>query len=167
MPDNIDIEMIPAASSNFTRGRAGNKIQYLVIHTMQGTLKGTAQWFANPAAKSSAHYGIGFGGEVEQYVLDNDTAWHAGNTAYNRRSIGIELEGFEERGYFPDDMINQLAVLAAYMCDAYGIPKTRSNIIGHCEVPDPNGKGIGGVNHHKDPGTKFPWEAFMSKLRVA
>lgn len=156
----------PAHRNNYSSGRKGNAINTIVVHTMQGTLKGTNGWFADAAAKASAHYGIGFGGELVQYVDDQDTAWHAGNAKYNRQSIGIELEGFMERGFFPDTMIDKLVELMAYLCDTYKIPRDRKHIIGHNEVPAPDGKGFGGAGHHADPGPKFPWDEVMAKLQV-
>lgn len=50
----------------------------IVIHTMSGTLAGTDGWFANPASAVSAHFGVGLGGEVHQYVETAMTAWANG-----------------------------------------------------------------------------------------
>src|SRR5581483_8554984 len=56
-----------------------------------------------------------------------------------------------------------LAALTAWLCDRYGIPKDRSHIIGHDEVPDPYNPGqFGGSGHHQDPGPYFDWTTFMS-----
>jgi hypothetical protein len=41
----------------------------------------------------SAHYGISVDGLVCRFVLDQDTAFHAGNADVNAVSLGIELEG--------------------------------------------------------------------------
>ena len=158
------IEQAPAAGGNYTPGRKGDKIEYIVIHVMQGTLKGTTKWFAMPEAEASAHYSIGFDGNIVQHVQDTDTAWHAGNGAYNRRSIGIELEGFIERGYFPDMMMGSLAKLILYLAKEYNVEVSRQRIIGHNEVPSPDGTKMGGAGGHTDPGPKFPWGVLMELL---
>ena len=54
------------------------------------------------------------------------------------------------------------AQLAAYLCNKYGIPRDRSHIIGHNEVPDPNKSGqYGGVGHHTDPGSYWDWTKYI------
>ena len=53
----------PAASSNYTVGREGSPVQYVVIHTMQGSYAGSISWFRNPSARVSAGIG-GFGAEA-------------------------------------------------------------------------------------------------------
>jgi N-acetylmuramoyl-L-alanine amidase len=45
---------------------------------MSGTLRGTDSWFRNPASQVSAHFGIGMGGEVHQYVDLGNVAWSNG-----------------------------------------------------------------------------------------
>ena len=63
-----------------------------VFHIMEGTLSGTDSWFHNPAANSSAHFGIGKDGTVLQWVDTNTVAWHC--SSYNAVAIGLEHEGF-------------------------------------------------------------------------
>lgn len=167
MPKKLKIEKVPAAASNYSIGRSDKTVKYVIIHTMQGSLAGTAAWFSNPAAGGSAHYGVGFDGEVHQYVDEKDTAWHSGNRDYNLRSLGIELEGFMERGYFPDTMMDAAAALTADILLRCKLKPTRQVVIGHVEVPSPDGKGFGGKHHHQDPGPKFPWDDFMNKIKRA
>lgn len=149
----------PAAASNYTPARkAGHKIQYVVVHTEQGTEKGTALWFANPAAHVSAHCGIALDGTIDRFVPDEAAAWHAGNWVYNQESLSVELEGDCDKPNFPSAMLDSLAKLISYWCAKYGIPKDRKHIIGHCEVPDQK------PDHHHDPGTSFPWDDLMKRL---
>jgi hypothetical protein len=72
-----------------TTGRQGSPITDIVLHWMAGTLANTDAEFARGSRRVSAHYGVE-DTTVHQYVKDADTAWHAGNWAENRRSIGIE-----------------------------------------------------------------------------
>lgn len=50
-------------------------------------------WFQNKNCPTSAHFGVGAYGEVEQYVRTHDIAYHAGNWSVNELSIGVEHAG--------------------------------------------------------------------------
>lgn len=50
----------------------------IVLHTMGGSLVGTDGWFQNPSSQVSAHYGVGLGGQVHQYVQLADAAYANG-----------------------------------------------------------------------------------------
>jgi hypothetical protein len=88
----MDIKQVPAHPSNFLKGRDGKQVALIVIHATQGSLQSAANWFANPKSRVSAHYGIGKEGQIEQYVDEADTAFHAGGWGVNQTSIGIEFE---------------------------------------------------------------------------
>lgn len=161
------IQIRPAALGNYNTGRK-RRVDMLVIHVMEGFFGPTGAWFANPEARVSAHYGIATDGQVAEYVMDCDTAWHAGHPDYNARSIGIELEGHIEDGasVFTESMMAALAELADALCAKWGIPRDRQHVIGHCEIPDPRHPGqLGGAGHHRDPGPDFPWERLMTELQ--
>jgi hypothetical protein len=49
-------------------------------------------WFSNPASEVSAHFWIGYRGEVEQYVDTSVVAWHAMHL--NDTYVGVETEGY-------------------------------------------------------------------------
>lgn len=80
-------------SPNYTSGRQGASVDKIVCHWMAGTLASTDSVFQNTTRQTSAHYGVGQGGNVHQYVKESDTAWHAGSWDANISSIGIEHEG--------------------------------------------------------------------------
>ena len=46
--------------------------------------------FQNPNHAASAHYGIGYNGEICQYVDEKDTAWANANWESNKHSVTIE-----------------------------------------------------------------------------
>ena len=142
----------PAYSGNYTVGRGGNSIQYIIVHVVQGSYSGCISWFKNPSAKVSAHYVLSKGGAITQMVKDSDTGWHAGNWSYNQRSIGLEHEGYVTDN-FSDTMYRSSAALVRSLCNKYGIPKDRNHIIGHVEVPGAT---------HTDPGKNWNWGVFMS-----
>ena len=154
-PGGACIAFVPASTSNYTAGRGGNAITTVVIHDMEGSYAGSISWFQNPAAQASAHYDIrSSDGQITQQVHDGDTAWHAGNWNTNQHSVGIEHEGYAATGstWYTEAMVVSSAALTRWLCDTFQIPKDRSHIIGHYEVPDPNNASyFGGADHHHDP----------------
>lgn len=146
---------VAASSSNYTSSsRGAADIDVVVIHTTQGAYAGTISWFQNPASQVSAHYVVrASDGDITQMVAHEDTAWHAGNWSYNQRSIGIEHEGFvADPNTYTAAQYQASADLTRWLCDNLGIPKDRSHIIGHVEVPGAT---------HTDPGQYWDWQHYM------
>ncbi|MBH8606321.1 N-acetylmuramoyl-L-alanine amidase [Thermoactinomyces sp. CICC 10521] len=157
-PDYPYANWVAASSSNYTaanRVADGNSINYIIIHTTEGSYSGTINWFQNLQAQVSSHYVIrSSDGEITQMVQNKDIAWHAGNWDYNVHSIGIEHEGYvSDPSWFTDAMYRASASLTRWLCDKYGIPKDRSHIIGHNQVPG---------STHTDPGSGWDWNYYMS-----
>ena len=150
--------------SDYSRG--GGDIDMVVIHTAEGSYSGTYAWFANCSAEASAHYVVrSSDGQITQMVKEEDVGWHAGNWDYNLRSVGIEHEGYvSDCGYYTNAMYAASAALTADIAARQGVPLDRSHIIGHDEVPDPDGSGYGGSGHHTDPGSCWDWDYYMSLL---
>jgi N-acetyl-anhydromuramyl-L-alanine amidase AmpD len=152
----------PASSANYTR--ANRPIQYpvdfVVIHVTQTTYGTALGVFQNPKKKVSAHYVVrSADGHVAQCVPEADVAWHAGNWDYNTRSIGVEHEGWVDRpAYFTDALYERSARLTATICAKYRIPRDRSHIIAHYEVPG---------SDHTDPGPHWDWERYMRLVERA
>ncbi|WP_214410470.1 golvesin C-terminal-like domain-containing protein [Sphaerisporangium fuscum] len=148
---------VAASSSNYTASSRPSSyaVDRVVIHVTQGSYAGTISWFQNPSAQVSAHYVVrSSDGAITQMVREKDIAWHAGNWNYNTRSIGIEHEGYiDQASWFTDAMYRGSAALTRYICDKYGIPKDRTHIIGHIEVPGAT---------HTDPGPYWDWTKYMS-----
>lgn len=162
------IQQRPAAMGNYRRGRKTH-VDMIILHVMEGGFGSTGAWFANPEAHVSAHYGISVDGQIAQYVRDLDVAFHAGNPAYNDRSLGVELEGHvSDPDAFTPMMMAATVSLCDLLCREWSIIRDRVHVIGHSEVPDPrNPMEHGGAGHHTDPGPFFPWDAFMSRLIAA
>jgi len=146
---NIEERLI-TNTHNFTRGRKGRAIKGIVLHTeVSGKIDGTAdrslfEWFNNNNRRVSAHYYVTFSGKIEQYVLDQDTAHHAGIWASNLVTIGIE---HQDNGYYDvnnakytDDQYEASAQLVATLCMMYNIPAIQTVSI----TPDV------GINVHKN-----------------
>ncbi|MDG4808898.1 N-acetylmuramoyl-L-alanine amidase [Micromonospora sp. WMMD1120] len=146
----------PASTSNYTvASRPGSHpVDRIVIHVTQGSYGGSISWFQNPAARVSAHYTVrSSDGAVTQSVREKDIAWHAGNWTYNTRSIGIEHEGYVDNpAWFTDAMYRASAALTRTLAARYGVPRDRSHIIGHVEVPGAT---------HTDPGPNWNWTYYL------
>lgn len=128
----MNIKWIGCHSNNFGKGRNSEKVKYIVLHWIAGTLESADATFANPNRKASAHYGIG-GNTIHQYVKEEDTAWHCGNLTKNRQSIGIEHEGGPELP-ISEATIQTSIKLVADLCKRYTIPADRTHIFKHSEI---------------------------------
>ncbi len=170
-PDTLGAVWVPAAPGNFQpsqRPSAALPIDRIVIHDIEGTSGEAIRWFRNPQAQVSSHYVVdGHTGQVTQMVRERDIAWHAGDHVTNFRSIGIEHEGFAYRpGFFNPLEYEASAHLVRAIALRYGIPRDRTHIIGHFEVPDTAHPGhFGGRNGHTDPGPYWDWDYFMALVR--
>lgn len=143
-------------SPNYSSGRSSS-IQNVLIHTTQGSYGGAISWFQNSASNVSSHYVVrSSDGQITQMVEHKDTAWHA--SCYNGRSVGIEHEGFVNNPsyWYTNAMYEASGKLTRWICDKHGIPKTRSRIIGHVELPKECNK-----NGHYDPGSGWNWTKYM------
>jgi N-acetyl-anhydromuramyl-L-alanine amidase AmpD len=143
------------SSPHYTSGRTS--YEYVLIHTMQGSYAGCRSWFQNPSSKVSSHYLVrSTDGQVTQMVEHRNTAWHA--QCMNSKSVGIEHEGYvQDPGrWYTDAMYQSSANLTRWIADRHGIPKTRSRIIGHAEVPSACNTG-----GHTDPGSGWNWARYM------
>ena len=107
----------------------------------------------------SSHLLIRRDGEVVQYVPFDRRAWHAGKSCFDGRercndfSIGIELEGSDDRPYEPV----QYEVLADVCRVLFGAYSSLSpqRIVGHCDIaPD----------RKTDPGPYFEWPRLRALL---
>ena len=87
-----------AAQTNYTQARRPQSaIRFIVIHVTEGSYLGTVAWLRDPRAHASANFVVGRDGKVQELVPLHDIAWHAGNWAYNVRSVGIGRASCRER----------------------------------------------------------------------
>ena len=111
-------------------------------------------------AKVSCHYLISKKGKIYQLVKDQNIAWHAGKSKWekdinlNSKSIGVELVNSGNET-FPKNQIEALLRLLTVLKRKYKInPKY---VLGHEDI-SPERK--------KDPGPKFPWTK-LNKLNLS
>jgi uncharacterized membrane protein len=144
------------ASPNYSTGRTS--YEFVLVHTVQGSYSGCISWFKNPSSNVSAHYVVrSSDGQITQMVEHKHVAWHA--SCYNGRSIGIEHEGYAQdpAKWYTPAMYSESAKLTRWIADRHAIPKTRSRIIGHVEIPSTCNK-----NAHWDPGSGWNWTHYMN-----
>lgn len=173
----LPITTIP--SPNFTRGRARN-VRVVVIHTVEAPERGTIaedvarNWFATPAARSSAHYVVD-NDSIVRCVDEANTAW--ATPGANADGIQIEHAGYaaQNPGQWGDDyssaMLDLSARLTADLCRRYAIPAVHltpaqlaagaRGIIGHIDATNAYGPRGG----HTDPGPSFPWDTYLGLVR--
>lgn len=98
----------------------------------------------------SAHFLIRRDGGLLQFVSCADCAWHAGESQWSGReqcndfSLGIELEGSDERDY-TDEQYGQLVELLGALRRQYPDIK----VAGHCHIAP---------TRKTDPGPHFKWD---------
>jgi N-acetyl-anhydromuramyl-L-alanine amidase AmpD len=154
-----------ASSENYTVAqRPLTAIHFIVIHVTEGPFDGTVAWLRDPRAHASANFVVSRSGQVQELVPLHDIAWHAGNWAVNKQSIGIENVGYtaDPAGFTTAEYVSA-AKIAASVARRALMPIDRQHIIGHYQVPDPNDplQG-GGIDGHTDPGPYWHWGYFMN-----
>jgi N-acetyl-anhydromuramyl-L-alanine amidase AmpD len=162
--------------SGYHGGHQG-AITRIVIHgtvspCTRGGAAATARYFQSPSTGGSAHYVVD-PGEVVRCVPEDVVAYHA---PPNTGTIGIELcdpqKGAASR-WGDADHVSMLVLAAGLVRDVaerHGVPLTRltvaqvkagkRGICGHVDVS----KAFG-MTDHTDPGSGFPWAAFMALVQ--
>lgn len=143
------------ASPNFSSRIVREVPNLIVIHDTEGGYAGTRNWFEMFKSHVSAHIVLSEDGtQATQMVPFGKKAWHA--CYFNGKSIGIEMAGFESKG-FSEAEWQATANIVAYLCVRFNIPvqasKGSAGIARHYDL----GKLGGG---HTDPCTdvnKFTW----------
>ncbi len=157
----------PVPSPNCDQRPAGTAVTLAVIHGISlppGEFGGDGilqlftndldpsahPYFASIAAlRVSAHFLIRRDGELLQFVPCHLRAWHAGSSAWRGRercndfSIGIELEGTDERPYTARQYA-RLARLLSSLRHAYPL----TDVVGHSDIAP---------GRKTDPGPAFDW----------
>lgn len=183
MPDNT-LQWLPQArrceSANQEARPPGVPVSLLVIHSISlppgqfGTgcidrlFTNTLDCSAHPYftalqdLRVSSHLLIARDGELVQYVPLDRMAWHAGQSSFrgesacNRFSIGIELEGTDDQP-FTDAQYAMLQQVTRQITEAYpGISTER--ITGHSDIAP---------GRKTDPGPCFDWQRFRQGLAEA
>lgn len=140
-----------AHQSNYIKGRQV-PISRITYHHMAGKL--TADQcggiFARAGRNGSAHYGIGYSGEIKQYVDESDTAWSDSNWYSNQRTVSIETANDQIGGgwHVPDQALSSLIRLIADIAKRNNLGKLvlgqnlfYHSMVGQTECPGPYLRG--------------------------
>ena len=157
------------------------QIKYIVIHYVGATggAEANCKYYAGGNRGASAHYFVGFDGEIWQSVEDKDIAWHCGGKKYpgtkggiyhgickNANSIGIEMcvrnKGSQadtsQDWYFEDTTVASAINLTKELMTKYNVPADR--VIRHYDV-------VGKIcpNPYVYNAGKHTWEDFQAAIR--
>ena len=125
---------IPASPLTYSKGRAGFRIEKIVIHYTGG--KGNARenclYFNGGNRQASAHFFIDGGPRIYESVSPRDTAWAVGNMRMNRKTVNLEVCSNGED--FTEDEIKQTAWLVQKLMRDYGLPAR--DVIRHHDAYD-------------------------------
>lgn len=127
-----------------------SRIKYIVIHYVGalGDARNNCEYYGGGNRNASAHYFVGFAGDIWQCVEDADIAWHVGASSYvhpecrNANALGIEmcvrkrdtshLGATDKDWYFEDATVNAAAELTRYLMAKYNVPA--DHVIRHYDV---------------------------------
>jgi N-acetyl-anhydromuramyl-L-alanine amidase AmpD len=151
-------------SPNFS-SRHGQAIRLIVVHDCEGSFDGSVAWFSTPQSQVSAHYVLDKTGARAMQMVDvADKAWHC--VSFNAVSIGVEMEGFESKG-FPDVELGAMANVVAFLLHTHGLPvrwAEGGEGSGFCRHFDLGQAGGG----HDDPTTQDSvWQGFIDLVKAA
>lgn len=142
-----------ARSPNTSPRLPHRPIACVVWHaTASDTLSSALGWLTNSSSRVSAHYLIDRDGSTWLLIPEDQTAWHAGVSAWrglevasgsvrslNPVSIGIELVNSNDgRDSYPAAQLRSALVLTAWICQRHRIDP--ANVVGHYECAVPAGR---------------------------
>jgi len=159
-PDPADISLLVVHAISLPPGQfGGGFIDQLFSNTLDPR--------AHPYFKEirelrvSSHLCLFRDGAVHQYVPFDRRAWHAGESRFGARtrcndfSIGIELEGCDERP-FEDRQYRRLAEMARALMRGYPAI-TPARIVGHSDIAP---------GRKTDPGPHFDWIRLHAEIEA-
>ncbi len=169
-----DAGTVWTASPNHS-SRGGASVDFVVLHTCEGSYSGCWGWLANAASGVSAHYVVNSTGtEVRQLVDEDRKAWHiaasyaCGNNAgvecwrdgtpMNSVSVGIEHAGYASQSSWNPGLIDRSSALTCGITQRHGIPRDAYHIVGHGQLQPWN---------RTDPGAAWPWNDYLNKVDAA
>lgn len=171
----------------FTKGRKGNKIQILVLHTAENQeLPGQAvhlgQWFSSSSSPQASAHEMIDNKQIVTSVDDVDTAWAVDDFPLNLCSKSYEMTGHASNteadwadayetaviklteGEFKKDM-KKYAIPAHHLTDAeiVAIHNGNKTIKGICTHADIS-RALKISGGHQDPGPHFPMASFIKDV---
>ena len=157
-PENCPVELLVIHGISLPPGEFGGPwIDALFTNTLDADAH---PYFREIASlQVSTHVLIRRDGEVVQYVPFDRRAWHAGQSCYDGRercndfSIGIELEGSDDRPYEAVQYEALADVCRALFSTYPNLSPQR--MVGHCDIAP---------GRKTDPGPHFHWPRLRALL---
>lgn len=159
-PDPADISLLVIHNISLPPGQFGGAyIDQLFTNSLDAAAH---PYFAQiHTLRVSSHLLIDRHGRLTQYVPLRARAWHAGASTFEGRercndfSIGIELEGSDERP-FTQKQYQRLISVTRLLLQAF--PRlTSARITGHSDIAP---------GRKTDPGPHFDWARYRAALRA-
>jgi AmpD protein len=153
-----DISLLVIHNISLPPGRfGGGFVEQLFLNCLDCTMH---PWFERlRGLRVSAHLLIDRRGRLTQFVPFGLRAWHAGESRFAGRancndfSVGIELEGTDERPYTKAQYARLVRVTGALMRAYPAISAER--FVGHCDIAP---------GRKSDPGRAFDWAHYRAAL---
>lgn len=153
-PDGAEVELIVIHSISLPPDQfGGDAVERFFMNRLDA--KAHPYYATIAHLKVSSHFYVRRGGRIVQFVGCAQRAWHAGQSSWRGRencndySVGIELEGSDERP-FSAAQYRALETLVDALCRRYPI----KGIVGHCHVAP---------GRKTDPGPRFDWSALRTR----
>lgn len=170
----VDGGAIWSASPNWN-SRGGQPVDFVVVHTCEGSYSGCWGWLTNAAAQASAHYVVNENGsEVRALVDEANRAWHVaadydanlngGADAWwqgwsvNTISVGIEHAGYASQTWWDPGLLQRSAELTCGITQRHGIPRDGYHVVGHGQLQPWD---------RTDPGASWPWADYLWRVQAA
>lgn len=126
-------------SPNCSPRRAGDKVQYFVVHHAAATssVENLRNRFMNPNdRKVSPNWLIGADGSISEIVPpDNYRAWTSGQFDYNAVTVETQNTSGDPNWGISAESHEAIAQLVAWSSKRYGFPIDATHVIGHRDVP--------------------------------
>ena len=157
-PDPGEISLLVIHNISLPPGRfGGGFVEQLFLNCLDCTMH---PYFERlQGLRVSAHLLIDRRGRLTQFVPFDRRAWHAGESRFEGRphcndfSVGIELEGTDERPYTRAQYARLVRVTRALMRAYPAI--TAGRIVGHADIAP---------GRKTDPGPAFDWVRYRAAL---
>ena len=154
----MDVALIVIHGISLPEGEFGNGcVDRLFLNQLD--VSGHDSFADLDGARVSSHLLIDRLGRTTQYVAFDEQAWHAGDSCWKNRvrcnefSIGIELEGTDNRPY-TSPQYSTLAKITRALFEMY--PQLSPDaIVGHLEVAPAR---------KTDPGPAFDWPRYLLSI---
>jgi N-acetylmuramoyl-L-alanine amidase len=147
-------------------GRDGHPVRMVVIHGDAGrTDAGTISWIESPDSGISYHYLVGRGGQVHQFVEENEKAWHAGVSEWPDCTVGNSVNPTSIGVAFANDGTGDEPYTSAQYAQG---AKLVGGIIRRHRIPIDAVRGHHEVSPGRktDPWAHFDWQRFIQDVAL-